>query len=157
MSGAGRSWQYIGGKTLMFPDVAELEKQDATKGFTQTEDYLRRIMAILEELNRRQYEQDKTLTEVVTSSQLYLGTMTTTNAMGTGWYNCTMEKFTVAGAKESLDDNGVVLNLVDDKSGVEGLVAGNEIACWKISEEDADTDLYVGVELYGRTIVGKCV
>lgn len=149
-------WTYIGGKTLMFPEIPEINKNDPLMAFGQIETLLRRIREILEELNRRQYESGQSIEGA--GGIPYLATVTGANSTrGTGWYDCTMERYLSDGTKEELEDTGVVLNLVDVaiETPTSGLVVGNQILSWRIGR-DTGKGIYVGYELYGRSIVGLC-
>lgn len=148
-------WTYIGGKTLMFPKIPEINKSDPSQGLAEVEILLQRIRDILEELNRRQYESGSGISGM--GGIPYLATVTSASTKGTGWYECDLERYLADGTTEELDTGGVVLNLVDIAidTPTTGLVAGNKILCWKLSQVSGSI-LYYGFELYGRSIIGLC-
>ena len=141
-----------GGKTLLFHDLPRINKDNIDK---ELDPILRRIMDILEELNRRQYDLGKAITY-----PLFLATYLS-NAAGepTGWYNCTIAKFNSDGSTGGQDD-GLVLNLVEqfhDDELTDELPTAQQYICWRITSGEVAIHRYVGVEVFGRATIGRCV
>lgn len=141
-----------GSKSLLFPDVPRIEN------LQQVEDYLRRIMDILEELNRRRYEGLISLLAQA-GGPPYLGKVITDSEVG--WYNCTIYKAKIIDIDEEEDiweeyGTGKVLNMICWVRGANILLEDNKIFCWPLGGAKTSGGYWVGAELFGRATIGIC-
>jgi hypothetical protein len=147
-----------GSKSLLFPDVPQITN------LQQVEDYLRRIMDILEELNRRQWENVQEILSRAGGTP-YLAQKTGAGAAPTetGWYDCTIYKsritnFAAGGAYNTSEPfgTGVVLNLICWAHIVEALLNNTFLLCWPLGMAQTSGGYWVGIELFGRATIGLC-
>lgn len=72
-----------------------------------------------------------------------------------GIYLCSITKYNLRNETEAVvTASGQVTDLIDNFHGENTLLVGDKIICWKISDDDDPTPLWVGVQYFGRSTIG---
>lgn len=123
------------------------------------EEFRRAIEANFQALFTGTLDEDALIEKVLYKANPFYAIVTGSNAKGAGWYDCTLTSFYDDG-DEVTEETGVVLNLVDiiKEPDTAGLSAGEGLICWRMSMSQPDVSpvYYIGIELYGRGVIGIC-
>ena len=139
---------HLGAKTIPLPQFAKLESLE------QAELVIRQLIDVVEELMRRHWQDVQIL---LSQGKMFLGTVVSSPDPATnGVYLCTVDEIVADGLTDKGSVQVQVYNEVDRFHQVKGIPVGKKILCWRVSIDGADSAVYAGVELFGRTTIGLC-